>query len=225
MNRVASVWRKVALPFLLCTLLVAAAHLLPALDQDALAFFVRGKGSLGVVLYIAITAAASALGVPRQGLSFAGGYVFGAAWGGVFATLGTISGCAVSFFLVRWLGRPFLSDRFAARMKRLDAFAASAPFTMTVIIRCLPLGNNALTNVLAGLSSIAPIGFLAGSLVGYLPQNLIFALLGSGIRVDPFWRVCLAVALFTLSVALGIMLFRRHRIILTKDGDESAGTE
>ena len=203
---------KTGLLFLLFAATVVVIHYLPNFDENALAAHVRDKGAYGVLLYILATAVGSAVGIPRQGLSFVGGYAFGALLGAAFATLGTTLGCALSFFLTRNFGKPFLPKKFAGKMEKLDAFIADAPFTMTLTVRCLPFGNNALTNVLAGMSSIPPLGFIAGSCVGYIPQNFIFSLLGSGMRVDPFWRVLIAALLFGLALTIGVVLFRRHRL-------------
>ena len=42
-------------------------------------------------------------------------------------------------------------------------------------------------------------------------ETLIFALLGSGINLDPAFRITLSVLLFVLSAALGVHLYRRYR--------------
>ncbi|MCC8193536.1 MAG: VTT domain-containing protein [Deltaproteobacteria bacterium] len=206
---------KTVVVFLLLSALVVAVQYLPGFDEHALALHIRDQGARGVFLFIAIAAVGSALGVPRQALSFAGGYAFGAAWGVLFATAGTTLGCAGSFFLARRFGKPYLPKRLARRMEILDAFIAEAPFSMTLTVRLMPFGSNALTNVLAGMSSIPAAGFIAGSCVGYVPQNLIFSLLGSGMRVDPFWRVLVAAVLFASALLVGIYLFRRHRALAT----------
>ncbi|CAK7047415.1 MAG: hypothetical protein DELT_00886 [Desulfovibrio sp.] len=215
-------WRQATVTFSLLTLAVIVVRYWPNLDENALALYVRNKGVFGVLVYIAATAVGSAAGVPRQGLSFIGGYAFGALLGLTYATLGTTLGCAMSFTVMRRYGKPFLPERFARRIRRLDEFVASSPFSMTLTIRCLPFGNNALTNVLAGMTSIPAFGFIAGSFVGYIPQNLIFSLLGSGMRVDPFWRVLAAAVLFAAALALGVFLFRRHKASL---GENTAETE
>ncbi|MEJ0045470.1 MAG: hypothetical protein WDN04_04535 [Rhodospirillales bacterium] len=40
-------------------------------------------------------------------------------------------------------------------------------------------------NLAAGVASVRPGAFLAGSLLGYVPQTAIFALLGSGVQGRP----------------------------------------
>ncbi len=200
-------------------ILLADALDLPHMDARWVDAHIRQQGIAGIIVYIGAGALASAAGVPRQAVSFLGGYAFGAVMGTFLATLSTTLGCAGGFFYARLLGRSSITRLFGRRMEKLNAFLSRAPFTMTLIVRCLPVGNNAVTTALAGVSSIPAAAFIAGSCVGYIPQNLIFAVLGSGMRVDPFWRVALSAVLFALSTALGYSLYRRHRIALTLEGD------
>jgi uncharacterized membrane protein YdjX (TVP38/TMEM64 family) len=85
------------------------------------------------------------------------------------------------------------------------------PFSSALALRLLPVGNNLALNLLAGLSGIALWPFLAASALGYLPQTIIFALLGKGVRVDGTWQMVLAAALLLVSVGLGLWLLRRQR--------------
>lgn len=173
---------------------------------------IRSRGTSGILLYIGLTAIASALAFPRQALSFLGGYAFGAEFGTLWATIGTTAGCALGFTYARLIGRAFIMRFFERRMAKLNTFLKRSPFSMTVVIRSLPVGNNAVTNLLGGLSSIPAFGFLSGSFVGYIPQNLIFSILGSGMHVETFWRIALSATLFVLSSAFGYLLYRRHKI-------------
>ena len=165
----------------------------------------------GIFLYIALVALLSPLGVPRQALSALGGYAFGALFGTIFSSIGLIAGCAGSFFYSRLLARSTLQRRFGKRIQRLDAFLSHSPFAMAIAIRCFPMGNNALTNLAAGVTGIPALPFISGSGIGYLPQTVIFALLGSGIRIDPVWRTSLSAVLFILSSLLGFVLYRRFK--------------
>lgn len=163
----------------------------------------------GMLIYIAVTAVLSPVGVPRQALSALGGYAFGALVGSVLASIGLTIGCACGFYYARLLGRGALQHRFGRRLQRLETFLARSPFAMTVAVRCFPLGSNALTNLAAGLTGIPALSFIAGSALGYLPQTIIFTLLGSGMRVDPFWRILTATLLFIAASAIGFMLYKR----------------
>jgi uncharacterized membrane protein YdjX (TVP38/TMEM64 family) len=106
------------------------------------------------------------------------------------------------------MGRSFIRSRFEGRIRRMDEFLRDNPVSMTLLIRFLPVGNNLVTNLVAGVSSVAAVPFLLGSLIGYVPQTVVFALLGSGINVNPTLRVSLSVALFGLSAVFGVVLYR-----------------
>ena len=54
---------------------------------------------------------------------------------------------------------------------------------MTLLIRLLPVGNNFATSLAAGVSRVPARPFLLGSLLGYMPQTMVFALAGSGVEM------------------------------------------
>ena len=97
------------------------------------------------------------------------------------------------------------------RLRRFDDFVRGDPFSMTLLIRLLPVGSNLITNLVAGVSSIRKTGFFAGSFVGYLPQALIFALAGDGLTVESHWRIGSSIVLFLLAGLLALPLYRRMR--------------
>jgi uncharacterized membrane protein YdjX (TVP38/TMEM64 family) len=149
--------------------------------------------------------------VPRHIVSFLGGYAFGLGLGTALALAATELGCVLSFFYARLIGRPLVAKRLGARVQRIDDFLAANPFAMTLLIRLLPVGNNFATSLAAGVSRVPAQPFLLGSLIGYLPQTLVFALAGSGVEVGGRLRLALAVIFFLVSGAIGIWLYRRYR--------------
>lgn len=172
---------------------------------------IRGRGLTGEMIFLALASVVVAIGLPRQAICFLAGYAFGLGGGIVWGSLASLFGCAACFLYARLLGRDLVMHRFAQRVRRVDEFLQDNPFTMTVLIRFLPVGSNLLTNLVAGVSSVRGVPFLAGSLLGYLPQTVVFVLLGSGIQVDPFLRVSLSVVLFVASAILGVALYKRMR--------------
>jgi uncharacterized membrane protein YdjX (TVP38/TMEM64 family) len=172
---------------------------------------VRGHGFAGELLFVCAGGMLTAVGMPRQLMSFLGGYAFGLVSGSALAVLGTLTGCAASFYYARLLGRAYVARRFSGRVRRLDRLIAEHPLEMTLLIRLSPVGNNLVTNLLAGVTSVRPSRFFAGSAIGYLPQTVIFALAGSGVNADPLLGSALSVTLFIVSGALGAWLFRRFR--------------
>lgn len=186
-------------------------HFGASLNQAWIDSQIRGKGMSGELLFVAVGALAAALAMPRQVISFLGGYAFGLMTGTLLALIAITLACALSFLCARWLGRQFIAARFGPRIQRIDAFLSCNPFTMALLIRLLPVGNNLLTNLTAGVTSVRAFPFILGSMLGYIPQTLVFVLIGSGVNVDPTLRIGLAVVLFLVSGMLGVWLYRKYR--------------
>mgnify|MGYP001422216220 FL=1 len=180
-------------------------------NQDWVDDNVRGAGIKGNLIFVFGAGLVIALGLPRQIISFLGGYAFGLLLGTGLALVATSLGCVISFTFARFMGRELVSARFPTRLKKANGFLRYNSFAMALLIRLLPLGSNLVTNLAAGISSVSATGFLAGSVLGYIPQTVIFALLGSGINLDPAFRITSSILLFVLSAALGVYLYRRYR--------------
>ncbi len=172
---------------------------------------VRGQGIPGELLFVAAGGVVTALAMPRQVVSFLGGYAFGLGQGTALALLATEFGCLLVFFYGRFVGRPLVFARLGARVRRIEDFLAANPFSMTLLIRLLPVGNNFATCLAAGVSRVPARPFLLGSLLGYLPQTFVFTLAGSGLEMGGGLRVAFAVLFFLVSGAIGIWLYRRYR--------------
>lgn len=172
---------------------------------------VRGHGINGALLFLLMGGLFTAIGLPRQIIAFLGGYAFSVGLGTLLGALAALLGCMLSFFYARFFGQGLLRARLGVRAGRFDRFIHDHPFSMTVLIRLLPVGSNLLTNLAAGISSIRPAHFFAGTALGYLPQTLVFALVGSGVHIAPMLKLTLAIVLFLASMALGMYLYRRRQ--------------
>ena len=80
---------------------------------------VRGKGTSGELLFVAVGGVATALAVPRHIVSFLGGYAFGLGLGTALALAATELGCALAFYYARVIGRPLVAKRLGARVQRI----------------------------------------------------------------------------------------------------------
>lgn len=177
---------------------------------------IAAAGEQGPVAFLMIAAVGCAVGVPRQVIAYAGGLAFGFWPGAILALLAEAAGCATDLFWARLVARAWaarwLAQAGGGRIDRLNRFLVANAFTATLTLRLLPVGNNLLLNLLAGVSSVAAGPFLLASVLGYIPQTAIFALLGGGVRVSQGAQMALAVALFAVSVALGLALLHRRPV-------------
>jgi uncharacterized membrane protein YdjX (TVP38/TMEM64 family) len=187
------------------------AGLLDVLDTRWVDAKIRGHGAAGALLYIAAAGLFMTIGAPRQLLSFLGGYAFGFFWGSALAILASGLSCLTASLIARLLGREVVLRYFGKKIRLVDDFVGARPFTTAMTIRFFPIGNNLIVNLAAGVSRIRLGPFVLGSLVGYLPQTIVFALFGSGVNVSSGLQVALSVVLFLVSSFLGLSLYRRRR--------------
>lgn len=188
--------------------LVGINHLLQTewLDQQ-----IRGQGLNGIILFLLIGSVVTAIGFPRQLLSFASGYAFGFIFGTGLALFASINGAIITFQYARFMGQNFLIKRFPQPIKKIDHILSQRTVIMTLILRLSPFTNNLATNLAAGISSVKSLPFFISSILGYLPQTLIFALLGSGFNIDPYMRTLISILLFVISTVLGAGLWYHYR--------------
>ncbi len=203
------VWR----PVLLLAGLAGAVLLLRAVGLEPREA-AEAAGRRGPAAFVLIGALGCAVGVPRQAVAMAGGYAFGFWPGTLWALLAEIIACALDFWWARLLGRGaalrLLQRREGGRLYRLDRFLSERAFLATLTLRLLPLGSNLVLNLAAGVSGVAVAPFLLASLIGYVPQTVVFALAGAGAGVSDGVRFGLAVVLLVASVGFGVALLRRR---------------
>lgn len=211
------VYRRLLKGLLLIVLLAGVGWLLQSgafgvvPDEAWIDAQIRNHGVSGQLWFVVIAALFASMGLPRQVVAFLGGYAFGLMSGTSLATLAVLLACMMSFAYGRVAKRFFAVSGVPERFRRVAGFVHEHTFTATLLIRLLPAGSNLLLNLAAGLGGVRGLPFFAGSAVGYVPQMLVFALVGSGVHIDPGWRAGVAVLLFVLSGVLGIQLYRRYR--------------
>ncbi|WP_321514055.1 VTT domain-containing protein [uncultured Pseudodesulfovibrio sp.] len=176
---------------------------------------ILGNGPLSIIIFLGVGAAFTAVGLPRQLIGFLGGFAFGALSGTLLATVGSGLGCAIAAVYARMGGRDLVQRKLGHRVGKVNQFLQHEPFNTALAIRLFPLGSNLITNLAAGVSSIPLMPFILGSTLGYIPQNFIFALFGSGMNRESAMGVALSVGmsivLFAVSGWLGIRVYSRYR--------------
>lgn len=208
--------RKLWLLVVAAVALVALLHLTPlgdvVQDFDALYASLSGGGVRSAIYFVILTAALMTVGTPRVLFYMLGGYVFGF-WGGLLLSLcASTLGCLMAFRIARWGGREWLVGRFGQH-RLFRRIVDTRPTVWSVaLVRLLPV-SNAVINIGLALSSVGSRVFVAGTLIGFIPQGIVATLVGSGVATG----VTLdgALQLGTVAIVVLSVLFwslRRKRI-------------
>ncbi len=138
------------------------------------------QGPMGAALFILSFAGLSLLGLPSVPFAVAGGILFGMG-GGLFGVVaGSTLGAAAGFLCSRYVAR----DRVAARLKQNPSFASidealhREGWKIVALLRMCPLPFG-VSNYAYGLTNI-PFGhYLAATIIGLLPEEVVLVFLGA----------------------------------------------
>lgn len=174
----------------------------------------QGSGASGLLVFSASAIVATAVGLPRQMVAFIAGLAYGTMQGLLISLIAALLGCYLTMrfskaFLSRWV-----TARFPRMVSTLDRLLVRDAFLKVLILRLQPLGTNLLTNVCAGFTRVSQRSFLAASALGYIPQMLVFAMLGAGVRVGSSAQISISIVLMGVSLILAGYLYKKY-------GDES----
>lgn len=178
-------------------------------DYEWVRLKIAHEGFLGPLLFVVFGGISTVFGFPRLALCGISGFVFGFNLGALWGLSGTLFGCILTFYYAKLMGRSFIDKKLPEKLKRFEPLLRQHSFSITLMIRFIPVGNNTLTNLLAGVSSVKAIPYFFASAIGYLPLTLIFALIGSGVRKDIWLRASLSVVLLVISILIMVYLMRK----------------
>jgi len=181
-------------------------------NNDWVKIQIRDLGIYGPFLFILLAGVGTVMGVPRLLVSAISGFVFEMFPALLIALSSTMVGCIISFYYARFMGRSIIQDLLSLRMKNFESLLIKHDFLASIGVRALPISNNSIVNLLAGVTGVRPLHYFAGSAIGYLPLTIVFVLVGSGIQQDLSGRVFLSLALYLLIVIpLGYFVQKRLR--------------
>lgn len=154
---------------------------------------------------------ATSIGLPRQIAALVAGINLGALFGVIIATLAATLGCLITFSVSRYLFSDKITRKYPQQLAKLSAFLGEQTFLKAIVIRILPLGSNFITNIIAGVSKVSMRAYVSGSFVGFIPQMVIFALAGSGIRLGAQNELMASGILFVVALLISAYLLKKHK--------------
>lgn len=194
--------RQVLTAVLVVAVLVAVARFTPLkhwLDkvQDGKEL-VRQFGAWAHVIFLAACTGSVLLGLPRLPLCAAAGLIFGFGQGLAVSLIGSTLGSYGTFVLSRQGFRRAAESR-AEKWPWLKKLLKKPSIARVFWVRQLMVPGLVL-NVLLGMTPVRHSRFLLGTMLGYLPLNVAFSLVGSGLG-----KADLAHTLAQLLAAMGVI--------------------
>lgn len=181
-------------------------------EGGSLRAWLAAEGDWAPVFFVGLNAAGVVLSLPRLAFAFLAGAVFGWQLGAPLAVLGTLLGSLVTFTWARWLGRPWVEARLAGRLGGLREACRDHGLLVNVVVRLAPVGSCHLTNLAFAVSPMPPGAFVLGTILGVLPDTIVYALIGSAAGGDSIDRLSWGLGLLALLGLLWFLLSRRSTL-------------
>lgn len=150
--------------------------------STALRQWVDQRPILAPCVYIFVYTIATALSVPEAAvITVAGGFLFGAVAGGIFAVLGATAGAIILFLAARSALAAPLARKGGRVVQTIRAGLQRDGFSYLLAIRLIPAFPFWLVNLGAALGGMRLLPYAAATLIGILPATFVFAWIGAGI--------------------------------------------
>jgi len=180
--------------------------MLEQFDIQALSDWVRNQGLTGMLLYVLAYTVRPLVFFPASLLTVFGGYTYGPWLGTLLDVIGAGTGGLLSFWIARMLGRRGVEKLIGkGKLNVLDERIATNGFLVVLIVRLIPLFPFDAISYASGLSKIRFKQFAIANYIGIIPGAFVYNNIGSSLR-DPFsWQFFLAIGLYVLFFAVGLV--------------------
>jgi uncharacterized membrane protein YdjX (TVP38/TMEM64 family)/rhodanese-related sulfurtransferase len=147
-------------------------------DAEALQAWIRARGALAPLLFMAIYAIATVLFLPGSVLTLAGGALFGPVLGTLYNLTGATLGATLAFLIARYLASDWIAAKAGGRVKQLINGVEGEGWRFVAFVRLVPLFPFNLLNYALGLTRLRLLHYLVATYVFMLPGAIAYTYLG-----------------------------------------------
>ncbi len=170
-------------------------------------------GWWGYLVLVLLVAASVPLPIPSVVVVLAGGYVYGIWVGGLLSLTGIVIGSSFSFYLTRFLGKPFLELMVDEHhIAHFNHIFQRRGITAALISYAVPVFPSDGLSMLLGLTKVHFRLFFAVALFGHIPRILLTSVLGNDLLEGFSARTVMVLVLCTLFVLIAIFRERVKKL-------------
>lgn len=198
-----------------CLLLVSVIYFTPLKsllsDWESWVEYFREGGTSSGLCFMAVATLLITVGTPRLIFYTLAGLAFGF-WQGLFWSVAAcMAGSFFAFGITRWGLRDVVAHRFGHRMPCRALTDTSPSIMLVAVLRLLPI-SNLVINISLALSKIRLTTFLAGSMIGYLPQGVLAVLAGESLSGETVYTDYLQMLGFIALLWLVPLMARKYML-------------
>lgn len=173
------------------------------LSRSGLVALAERSGPWAPLILMGLMVLAVVIGpIPTVPISIASGVVFGALPGFLYAMVGALCGAAISFWIARIIGQPFMQRFFKGHIAFCETCSTRLLFWVVLGARLVPVVSFALVSYGAGLTAIRPLAFLLATAIGMVPMTILYVAVGASLTVAPLTAAIGGAVVVGLTLAL-----------------------
>lgn len=207
---------KTGVVVLVLALFVVLLNLTPAgeyLNVEELQALVSDTGAWAPLAFFGLAAILIFVGAPRLIFCALGGALFGFIEGLALSQMATMLGSLGPFLFARWSAREWVTARLKS-FKIAREYLQNPSVMDVFLLRHVPIWG-VFINLLLGSNNVRLRTFFIGSFFGFLPQGIVFTLIGSGIGEEStlmvISRVWCAILVLVVAAIITRRVMRRDR--------------
>ena len=152
------------------------------------------------------------IGMPRLWVSVVSGAVYGSVLGSCLALFSTMLGASIIYKLGDSLLSPYVLNRFSGKIADWTRRFQENTFWWVLYCRLFPFANASITGIFCGCCKVSFRHYLAGSMLGFIPLTIVFAVFGSAGMSGSIMQIALGFGLLALTVAVRFIMNRSKSI-------------
>jgi dihydrolipoamide dehydrogenase len=190
--------------------------------QQAITDYYQANPLQSILIFFVIYVLATSLSLPGASiLSLLAGAVFGLFVGSIIVIIAATIGATIAFWLARYLLGNTIQERYADKLKTINAGLEKDGAFYLLTLRLLPIFPFFIINVLMGLTPMRTLTYVLTSFFGMLAGTIIYVNVGtqlatleslSGILTPKIWGAFILLTIFPWIAKLIINGIKTRRI-------------
>lgn len=214
-------YKKIITLVIFITIVVIVVVYFKLYDISSVERIVESYGKLAPIIFLILCVIRPIILLPIGLFSVLGGLLFGSLKGTIYTVIGSTIGSIIAYYLARYWGREWVESLLNGKFKKIDSKFREKGFTVTFLMRVIPILPCDVVSYICGLSDIDIFKYTAGTIIGIIPGTFVYSNFGSSLHNVYSRQFILSIVFLILLSIFPIIIKKFYK----KDLKEEVGIE